>query len=353
MKRTLGTWNRGARAYPGHRVVEVFGGQQYEQLFLDMTCLAEYRMFSVEEHRLEDYKQTRTGTVVEPPLQQSSSTELPKAGRLASLRGKGIEVHVGSQPPSDENTWTLPVKLISQHSEYFKAACLWNMTGEISLPEQDPIVFGLFVEWMYYKTYETFTLWSSPSIHARCWVLADYLLCNELKAYAMSRLFKDHMNNATLFGSAAISYKDVEYVCSVTAPDSKLREFYMDFVLDHFTDARMLLGNTAEWDKILQNDPQARLKLLEKMRSPSVSYTKSLEDYQKVNEPQGDSRLRMDVGLAGLSIAEKKTDIATAEQTGNNKLSQFSSDTPAFVPNPSPKIHTEQWSVSERKRNQQ
>jgi hypothetical protein len=243
---------------------------------------------------------------------------------MNSLRGKGIEIHVGSEPPSDENTWTLPVKLISQHSGYFKAACLWNMTGKISLPEQDPIVFGLFVEWMYYTTYETFTLEPSPSIHAKCWVLADYLLCNEFKAYAMARLFKDHMNRATLFGSSAISCEDVQYVCSSTAPDSKLREFYMDFVVDHFTDTRMLRGNTAEWDKILQNDPQARLKLLEKMRSRRVSCTKSMEYYVKVNEPQGDSRLRMDVGLAGLSIAEKKTEIATAEHTSNNELSQVS-----------------------------
>ena len=86
-KQTLGTWKRGARAYPGHRVVEELGGEQHQQLFWDMTCLAEYRMFSVEEHRLKDYKQTRTGTVAEPPLRQSSSaasTETLKGGKLAS-----------------------------------------------------------------------------------------------------------------------------------------------------------------------------------------------------------------------------------------------------------------------------
>lgn len=196
------------------------------------------------------------------------------------------------------------------------------MAGKISLPEQDPIIFGLFVEWIYYETYESITFEPSPSIHAKCWVLADYLLCDELKDYAMCGLFDDHVEKGMLFGSTAISCKDVQYVCSSTAPGSNLRQFYMDFVVDHFTDKRMLRGNTAEWDEILQNDPEARLKLLEKMRSPSATYTKSLEDYQTVNEPQRDSRLRMDVGLAGLSIAEKKTDIATTEHTSNNELSQ-------------------------------
>ncbi|KAJ4002833.1 hypothetical protein NW752_012365 [Fusarium irregulare] len=267
-----------------------------------------------------------------------ASTKLSTTTGLASLRGKGVEIHVGNQPPSDENTWTLPVKLISQHSEYFKAACLWNMASKISLLEQDPIIFGLFVEWIYYETYESITFEPSPSIHAKCWVLADYLLCDELKDYAMCGLFDDHVEKGMLFGSTAISCKDVQYVCSSTAPGSNLRQFYMDFVVDHFADKRMLRGNTAEWDEILQNDPEARLKLLEKMRSPSVTYTKSLEDYQTVNEPQGDSRLRMDVGLAGLSIAEKKTDIATTEHTSNNELSQktegsqLSVDAPAFVP---------------------
>ncbi|CAG7558834.1 unnamed protein product [Fusarium equiseti] len=361
-QQTLGTWNRGAREYPGHKVVETLDGKPYQQLFVDMTCLEEYRMFSVEEHRLEDYKQTGTGTVAELSLQKSSngtSAEVLKGGRLASLRGKGIEVHVGSQPPSDENTWTLPVKLISRHSAYFKTACLWNATGTISLPEQDPITFSLFVEWMYYTAYDACALGPSPSIHARCWVLADYLLCNEFKTYAMSRLFKDHVNGTTVFGNAAVNYADVEYVCSFTAPDSKLREFYMDFAVDHFANAKMLRGTTAEWDAIFQNHPQARSRLLENMRSHLMAYTNGIEYYLEANEFKVDSYLRMNAGLVGLSIAENKTDIATAEHTSNNELSQStegfqsSSNAPAFVPNPPPKSHAEPWSVSERKRNQQ
>ncbi|KAI1071049.1 hypothetical protein LB507_011507, partial [Fusarium sp. FIESC RH6] len=198
-------------------------------LYMDMTFLPEYSMFSAEEHRLEDYKQTRTGSVPVSSLQQTSNianAELSTGVGLASLRGKGIEVHVGSQSPSDENTWTLPIKLISQHSEYFKAACLWNMTGKISLPEQDPIAFGLFVERMYYETHESSTFEPSPSIHTKCWVLADYLLCNELKDHAMCGLFDDHVEKGMLFGSTAISCKDVQYVCRSTAPDSNLRQFY-------------------------------------------------------------------------------------------------------------------------------
>lgn len=194
----------------------------------------------------------------------------------------------------------------------------------ISLPEQDPFVFSQFVEWMYYAGYAACTLGPSPSIHARCWVLADYLLCNEFKTYAISRLFKDHVDGSTVFGNAGVNYADVEYACSFTAPDSKLRGFYMDFAVDHFADTRMLRGTTAQWDEIFQNHPQARLRLLERFRCPWKVYIKSMEYYLEANETKVDSHLRMDVGLAGLSITEKKKGVSTAADTGNNKLNRVS-----------------------------
>ncbi|KAM0563072.1 hypothetical protein ACHAPJ_001918 [Fusarium lateritium] len=155
----------------------------------------------------------------------------------------------------------------------------------------------------------------------------------------MSRLFKEHVDIATLFGHA-VSYEDVQYVCSCTAPDSKLRQFYMDFVIDHFADTNMLHGDTADWDRILQSNPNTRSKLLDKMRCPSTTHVKDIEYYSEVNETKPDSHLRMDIGLAGLSIGEKET----AEPKPNSELSkakkdfQFSFEAPSFAPSSSPKV---------------
>ena len=98
----------------------------------------------------------------------------------------------------------------------------------------------------------------------------------------------------------------------------------MDFAVDHFADTRMLRGTTAQWDEIFQNHPQARVRLLERFRCPWKVYIKSMEYYLEVNETKVDSRLRMDVGLAGLSITEKKTEVSTTAHAGNNKLNQVS-----------------------------
>ncbi|KAJ4266118.1 hypothetical protein NW762_004096 [Fusarium torreyae] len=314
----LGTWAR-SKPMPGHRAIEDNEGEcRYQTL----SALAQYRDFSVEEHRLKDYVQLKITSVAGPSSQQFNkvvSAGLPKSGRLALLRGKGIEIHVGHQMPSDENTWTLPVNLISHHSEYFKAASLWNKTGKINLTEHDPIVFSLFVEWMYHTTYDTFMIEPRPIIHAKCWVLADYLLCNDFKTYAMGRLFKEHVDITTVFGHA-VSYEDVQYVCSCTAPDSKLRQFYMDFVVDHFADTKMLHGDTADWDRILQSNPETRSKLLDKIRCQSTTHVKDIEYYSEVNEAKSDSHIRMDIGLAGLSIGEKET----VEPKRNSELSRLS-----------------------------
>lgn len=82
-KQTLGTWNRGAGELPLLKITE--RGQS--NLYMDMTFLPEYITFSIEEHRLEDYKQTRTGSAAEPSLQQTSnmaSTKLSTSTGLAS-----------------------------------------------------------------------------------------------------------------------------------------------------------------------------------------------------------------------------------------------------------------------------
>ncbi|KAH7259374.1 uncharacterized protein BKA55DRAFT_639345 [Fusarium redolens] len=115
-----------------------------------------------------------------------------------ALRGISISIRVSSTIEAmAANRWSLPIALISHHSPYLKAMSSGPgifVKAQIHLPEDDPAVFGLFVEWLYYGTYDDLAAPSSSNIHAQCWVLGDKLLCNEFKNYAMSRLYKQRLD---------------------------------------------------------------------------------------------------------------------------------------------------------------
>ncbi|KAH7194588.1 hypothetical protein DER44DRAFT_903238 [Fusarium oxysporum] len=140
------------------------------------------------------------------------------------LRGTSTSISVGSTiEDRAANMWSLPIALISRHSPYMEAMSPGSgifPKAHINLPDDDPAVFGLFVEWLYYGTYNDFTSPSSSNIHARCWGLGDKLLCNEFKNYAMGRLYKQHME-------FSMACEDVEYAYANTSLASKLRQFYM------------------------------------------------------------------------------------------------------------------------------
>jgi hypothetical protein len=179
----------------------------------------------------------------------SDQTGTRSAANVSSLRGPGIELHVGtatsvhdSTEDSMCNTWSLLKRLISYYSPFLAAACLRDFKerrkNRIQLPDDDPVVFALFVEWMYYGEYSVAPLWlpirvenDGISVHARCWVLGDKLLSTEFKNHVMSRLYAQH--NAHIY-SIPISTLNVQYACDNSAEDSKLRKLYVDFVATNF-----------------------------------------------------------------------------------------------------------------------
>ena len=64
-KQILGTWSRGVGELPLLKVTE----RDQSNLYMDMTFIPEYSTFSAEEHMVEDYKKTRTGSVSVSSLQ--------------------------------------------------------------------------------------------------------------------------------------------------------------------------------------------------------------------------------------------------------------------------------------------
>jgi hypothetical protein len=83
-----------------------------------------------------------------------------------------MEVIIGTG--KDTATWTIPKALLSQHSEFFRAACNGpfkeGLENKITIPDVDARNSQVFVQWLYFVTlpakwevrdnvYDPFRLW--------------------------------------------------------------------------------------------------------------------------------------------------------------------------------------------------
>ncbi|KAF4436520.1 sdr family [Fusarium acutatum] len=94
----------------------------------------------------------------------------------------------------------------------------------------------------------------------------------------MRRLHEQHTR--PIFGRP-MTCDDVQYVCKNTSTGSKLRNFYMHFVVEHFGSPAKLLGSSTDWDTLLQNQPEIRILLLDKFRKSIFlpTHVESIDEY--------------------------------------------------------------------------
>ncbi|EWG45906.1 hypothetical protein FVEG_06547 [Fusarium verticillioides 7600] len=208
------------------------------------------------------------------------------------LQGSGVEIQVGTETPSSNGdktklfkTWCLPINLVSHYSPYLKETCSSNLQESnmrIRLPNYPPDVFGLFVEWMYYGSYESSSSVSIENADAKCWVLGDKLRSVDFQNYAMRRLHEQHTR--PIFGRP-MTCDDVQYVWTNTSPGSKLRNFCMHFIVEHFGSPAKLLGSSTDWDKLLQTHSEIRIMLLDTFRKSVFIPTRveSIDEYLEPN----------------------------------------------------------------------
>lgn len=218
----------------------------------------------------------------------------------SSLAGPAIDIHVGAatsedSPDNDNGRWSLPKRLISHYSPFLAAACDRDFKERhdnlIPLPDEDPTIFSLFVEWLYYGDYaiEAFSLPSQASndgvsVHAECWVLGDRLLCNEFKSHAMRRLYKQH--TAKIF-SRPITTHDLQFACDHSTELSKLRKLYVDLAATYFGDENRVLGTAEGWEKLVVSHADLRRLLLQSLRSAIAerNFVESEERYLEDSDP--------------------------------------------------------------------
>lgn len=287
-----GTTGTGFDAYVEH---ERELGHSINCTYQTICMQEEYSGYSLEELRLADYQNGRGGERAERVVQTANVT-IPavktKEKHLNLLQGPGIEVCVG--PSTDDHateskTWSLPVALISHYSRFLEAACTHDFKEKdercIRLPDDDPYIFGLLVQWMYYGGYSsetppppTSTNDNDISVDAQCWILGDKLFCHEFQNYAMKRLYKSFMIH---FVPRAMTPAEVQYICQHTGLRSKLRSFYLAYVIEHLSNPARLMGTINEWDEVQMQHSDLRVLLLQVSRSNREKkvYVKNVKSY--------------------------------------------------------------------------
>ncbi|KAH9871767.1 hypothetical protein J1614_006023 [Plenodomus biglobosus] len=144
---------------------------------------------------------------------------------------------------------------------------------------------------MYYGSYSsetppspTSTNDNDISVDAQCWVLGDKLFCPEFQNYAMKRLYTSFMIH---FVPRAVTPAEMQYICQHTGPRSKLRNFYLAYVIEHLSNPARLMGTIKEWDEVQMQHSDLRMLLLQRSRSNGEKklYVKKEKSYMCHDEP--------------------------------------------------------------------
>jgi hypothetical protein len=164
---------------------------------------------------------------------------------------------------------------------------------------------------MYYGSFLT----SNSRTDAKCWVLGDKLLCTDFKNYALGRLYAHH--TAVSF-TGTMTCEEVQYVCDNTISDSKLRQFYVSFVMQHFSSPDRLHGAVGDWDKFLQNHPDIRTLLLHNFRhNPGAkTHIGGIKEYLEANRSESVPSLKLDRELARLTTPMAEIQLTPTESNG-------------------------------------
>lgn len=143
---------------------------------------------------------------------------------------------VGNEP--DAKIWHLPKKLLVRHSSFFEAALdgyfAESTSKSITLPEDDPVIFELFIRWLYIgdlNKKETVVDWEVERL-TKAWILGDKLGSADFQDYAMLRLIHYHK-----YKPMAAAIVRLAYIGS--ASGSKLRQYVIDALRSDVADERV------------------------------------------------------------------------------------------------------------------
>ncbi len=144
-----------------------------------------------------------------------------------------VRVEVGGVC-SESIFWNLPKDLLTFHSPFFAGALNGNFleaSGVVTLSEDDPAIFELFVQWLYVGKEYLSKLWRAcskdyPAICIQPWKLGDKLGCLPFKDFIVICLINIHCEIFLDTTTMRLAYKN-------SPMNSKLRQWVVDqFVHD-------------------------------------------------------------------------------------------------------------------------
>lgn len=137
---------------------------------------------------------------------------------------ESVAVSVGAGQRTQK--WHLPKNLLTNVSPFFAAALTGSFaeafSNSITLPEDDPGAFEVFIHWLYVGIYDSddVVVWA-PKSSTNAWVLGDKLGCPVFQDLAMDRLIDHHKNVKILAETLRLAYPK-------STPGSKLRQYALD-----------------------------------------------------------------------------------------------------------------------------
>lgn len=166
-------------------------------------------------------------------------------------------------------TWRLHENLLSSSSDFFKSAFnsgfKETLDDQLTLPEDDPQAFELFVRWLYTRamsppstnaaTTTTMTLpftTSHPPIQTwlRLYVLASKLLVAELENICVNAAWRYYN-----VGTRRPDIRDVQYIYENTPEGSGMRRLLQERLTLGMFRGRQNNPVTAEWREVLNETP--------------------------------------------------------------------------------------------------
>lgn len=129
-----------------------------------------------------------------------------------------MRVRVGKD--NHRETHKLHKNLLQEKSEYFRAACggsfIESATNEINLPEDDPIGFRCFADWVY--TGRLTNDYAYDDL-VRGWIVADKLMCQDLQ--------NQIIDNLQSLEKGGPSEQSIQVLIAHEFEDSKLMDYLL------------------------------------------------------------------------------------------------------------------------------
>ncbi|KAL8930671.1 MAG: hypothetical protein Q9208_000542 [Pyrenodesmia sp. 3 TL-2023] len=189
-----------------------------------------------------------------------------------SLRGHvSVTVTVGAG--REGNVWKLPKTLLTHISPFFNRNLNREMTTasttSIALKEEDPVVFELFVFWIYASMVNVkhgqpvpISRSHGASICTQAWILGQKLECPRFQDFAMANLVICTMDQANVANFVRVVY-------AKTQPEAKLRIHAANLVFTHMLGLGVEEMRTDELFKLVEeiHGLSSDMFILDKMKS--------------------------------------------------------------------------------------